>query len=53
MKQEKKECCLCGKKFTGWGNSPWPLSDFGECCDECNMQKVIPARIAMANNKDG
>lgn len=43
-------CCLCGKHVSGsWGNNPWPLShDINErCCDECNMTKVIPARLSI------
>jgi hypothetical protein len=44
-------CCLCGKHTIGWdekgiyGNNPAPLKDKGECCDECNETKVIPARL--------
>ncbi len=39
-------CCICGKKFYGFGNNPWPLiKDVdARCCDECNML-VIEARI--------
>lgn len=44
-------CNLCGNTFEGWGNNPYPLckeEEIGEarCCDECNMTKVIPARLA-------
>ncbi|MDO4527693.1 MAG: hypothetical protein Q4C03_02770 [bacterium] len=41
-------CCLCGKKFHGWGNNPYPVNkDAGtECCDSCDDTKVVPARIA-------
>jgi len=45
------KCVLCGKKSYGWGddqqygNNPRPLAD-GECCDECNSAKVIPARLS-------
>lgn len=40
-------CCICGKKFTGWGNNPYPVvkTEGARCCDECNDEKVIPARI--------
>ena len=31
-------CCICGKQ--------------GECCDVCNYSLVVPARIAMATEKD-
>lgn len=41
------ECCLCGKKFTGFGNNPWPLvkDTDARCCDECNYTKVLKARL--------
>lgn len=39
-------CCLCKKKFFGWGNNPEPLEDGKKkCCDKCNMIKVILARL--------
>lgn len=43
---EEKTCCICGKKFTGWGNDPWPVKKEGECCDECNNSQVLAARLA-------
>lgn len=42
---ETKKCVICGKTYTGWGNDAWPVAD-GYCCDQCNMDKVIPARLA-------
>lgn len=41
-------CCLCGNTFPGFGNNPWPVdrTENARCCDECNAQKVIPARIS-------
>ena len=45
-KTNEKTCCICGRKFTGWGNNPYPVKDQGECCDDCNQQHVIPARLA-------
>ena len=45
---EKFKCCLCDKEVEGFGNNPEPLGNVGEdeeCCDECNAEKVIPARI--------
>lgn len=41
-----KTCCICSKKFYGWGNNPAPVKASGECCDDCNRNKVIPARLA-------
>lgn len=46
--KKAKKCCLCGKEIDGYGNNPWPLAEEGECCDECNETKVIPARIEKA-----
>ena len=39
------KCVICGKDFDGWGNNAWPVKD-GICCDECNQEEVIPARLA-------
>ena len=44
----RKTCCLCGGEFGGYGNNPAPLKDSGECCDRCNAEKVIPARLEAA-----
>jgi hypothetical protein len=41
-------CCLCGQKFTGYGNSAYPLVEEGYCCSKCNREKVIPERIKLA-----
>lgn len=43
----KKTCCICGEEFDGYGNNAWPVCD-GECCDDCNRDEVIPARLAQA-----
>lgn len=43
--EEKQTCCICGCEFTGYGNNPFPLSNTGRCCDECNG-KVIEVRIS-------
>lgn len=40
----KKTCCICGETFEGYGNNAAPVKD-GTCCDKCNLEKVIPARI--------
>ena len=60
MERRMFRCCLCGKIFTGFGNNPWPISldPNDRCCDECNMNKVIPARLELMfrnkleNNKE-
>jgi hypothetical protein len=44
----KKICCICGDEdFIGYGNNPWPVAEEGECCDQCNSDTVIPARLKM------
>ena len=40
-----KTCCICGKKFEGWGNNPEPVKSEGECCDDCNMNYVLAAHL--------
>lgn len=39
-------CCICGKAFNGCGNNPYPVSkdENAECCDQCYLDVVIPAR---------
>lgn len=41
---EEHECCICHKKFKGFGNNAEPVCD-GICCDDCNWRVVIPARV--------
>lgn len=43
------KCCVCGAKILDYGNNPYPVVDDEDarCCDQCNMEYVIPARIAM------
>ena len=38
------QCIICAQTFSGSGNDARPLRD-GRCCDACNQQKVIPARL--------
>lgn len=42
---KKQRCCICGKEFEGFGNNPRPVKKSGVCCDECNFNYVIPARL--------
>jgi hypothetical protein len=37
-------CCICRGSFVGYGNSPGPIADDGECCIACSELVVIPAR---------
>ena len=40
-----KICVLCGEPYQGYGNNPWPMANAGRCCDQCNLDKVLPARL--------
>ncbi len=48
-----RKCVICGKPIAGFGNNPWPVKEEGECCDECNQEHVIPARIDFIRTKEG
>ncbi len=39
------ECVICYEHFTGFGNNPDPVKSNGDCCDACNTNHVIPARM--------
>lgn len=45
MEKIAKTCCICGATYYGWGNNAWPVDNEGRCCDECNFNVVIPARL--------
>lgn len=47
------KCVLCGAPLEGWGNYSYPLSDRGNCCDKCNNEKVIPARLKEIAKRKG
>lgn len=57
MSKKKRYCVICGKVFRRgeWGNNPEPIKPFssGQCCDECNMDKVLPARLAQLKKPEG
>lgn len=60
--QELNTCVLCGKKYSGFGNSTWGYWELhgaskqddatkGEkmrCCDNCNKYYIVPARLKLA-----
>lgn len=37
-------CCICGKKYSSYGNNAQPIKS-GRCCDTCNIELVIPKRM--------
>ena len=50
--QKKIICCICGKEIKGYGNNPEPIDTSDKkCCDDCNSNYVIPARIKLILNK--
>jgi len=39
-------CCICkGHLNNPYGNNPQPVRKRGKCCDKCNYDKVLPARM--------
>lgn len=44
-------CSICGDAFLGYGNNAQPVND-GRCCDECNIETVIPYRIYFMKKED-
>jgi hypothetical protein len=42
-------CCLCGHRYTLYGNNPWPLStvETDRCCRKCDDERVIPERLRL------
>lgn len=57
------KCCICHKQIKKYGNNPFGALDlknrplkFGKydrCCDECNLEIVIPGRILLTMIKRG
>ena len=48
-----KKCIIYGRQIAGYGNNPEPVKRWsaGLCCDECNREKVIPARLKLATGR--
>lgn len=46
-----KTCCICGKKFIGIGNNPFPINNDknARCCNKCNVVYVNVARMTNIN----
>jgi len=43
------KCVICKQEEFGHGNNPNPISDYGKCCDLCNLNIVLPLRIKKLN----
>ena len=50
-KKRRQLCCFCKKEIIGFGNNAQPVRD-GQCCDECNLSIVIPARMIAFMNSE-
>lgn len=60
MTETPKTCVICRRPFSfkicwnSWtvehGNNAAPASE-GKCCDECNANVVLPARIQLARKQ--
>ena len=48
-------CIICREHFSGtpYGNTTTPIRKHGKCCDKCNHDKVIPARMGEKTNPFG
>lgn len=46
-----KKCVICGEPITGYGNNAEPVKH-GRCCDKCNQEVVIPARLKQLSLKE-
>ena len=51
MYNKTNTCCLCGKEFYGYGNNPAPIENDGRCCDMCNSNYVVRARLLLMEPK--
>lgn len=43
--EETYQCVICRGTFKGWGNNPYPIKQEGRCCDQCNQDVVVRARL--------
>lgn len=43
---DDNKCCICGANYGGYGNNAEPVAS-GRCCNDCNAEVIIPARISM------
>lgn len=49
---DKNICCICGRKFEGYGNNPYPIKEEGVCCDECNIRVIVERIKEINKNKE-
>ena len=51
-RKQKHVCCICGKKFEGYGNNAWPLKEEGRCCDKCNELVILQRLVDLYDTKE-
>lgn len=44
-KTQENICCICGRKFIGYGYNPYPVKEEGRCCKLCNYTVVLEERL--------
>ena len=55
---KQPQCCICKGEIDvqphgwRWGHNAAPVAD-GRCCDACNFQVVIPARLENLRKAQG
>jgi hypothetical protein len=45
-----QRCSICGQPYDGMGNNAHPINS-GRCCDGCNWQYVIAARMGCGRSR--
>lgn len=49
------KCIICGKEITDYGNNPYPICQredtSSKCCNDCNSNYVIGARLVSTKGK--
>jgi hypothetical protein len=51
-RDDRQPCSICGRMFTAReSNNVQPVNS-GRCCDDCNRDVVIPARILQDTGGD-
>ena len=46
----ENKCCICGGPIGQYGNNAQPVKD-GVCCDKCNYEVVLPARLGLVKTE--
>lgn len=44
-KTQENICCICDRKFIGYGYNPYPIKEEERCCKLCNYTVVLEERL--------